>query len=514
VTDVAAREVERAALQSPASPRPAQHGQGPVSRALTWLALLSTILVGFALLAQVPVFLRHAQVLVSYRYDLDQGEGYDVWAAWQFWQGQPLYTSNEHWPYFSTNYPPVYFALLGPLLGWLGLAIGVGRALAATATLLCALVIALAARAFARDALAAAFAGLLFLASTYVFHVGALARVNPLMCLLAVAGIACLARPSGWRLPLGLALLVCAVFTKQTALDALLAAVVFLALRDWRLAGRALLGCALVGVLGVGLLQWSSDGAFLLNTVTGNANPWDGWQALDYMRNFVGLHLVVLVGAVLGLRLRRDTRPSIYAPFLAVSAIAALGAGKWGAGESYFLETLAAACIASAPAIGYGLHHRAPLLRLLTCAALALQLILGAHGPTVQRLFGLPDRGFQAATLGGQPTHMDTRAADMLVREYVLKWDGPLLAEESGFLVAAGKPVVGNATQLRNLHAANAWDPAPLVHDLERHRFDFVILNGQLYPPPVLEAIGRHYYLHATVRINGYNYLVFAPGAD
>src|SRR5207248_3846226 len=138
-----------------------------------------------------------------------------------------------------------------------------------------------------------------------------------------------------------------------------------------------------------------------------------------------------------------------------------------------------------------GLRHPAPALRLVTCAALAVQLLLGAHGPTAQRLLGLPDRGFQAAALGWQPTDRDLEAADRLVRDYVLKWDGPLLAEESGFLIAAGKPVIGNATHLRNLQASGAWDPSPLVRDLEQHRFDFVILNAQLYPPPVLEAIGR-----------------------
>jgi hypothetical protein len=141
------------------------------------------------------------------------------------------------------------------------------------------------------------------------------------------------------------------------------------------------------------------------------------------------------------------------------------------------------------------------------------QALLYAHGPALA-VPGLRDVGFQAVALGGEPGKADEAAGQEIVERYVLKWDGPILAEDPGFVLAAGKPVIGNATHLRNLHEAGVWRADALTRDVESKRFDFVILHAHLYPRPVLEAIGRHYYLYATVRVSGYNYQVFAPGSD
>ena len=89
---------------------------------------------------------------------------------------------------------------------------------------------------------------------------------------------------------------------------------------------------------------------------------------------------------------------------------------------------------------------------------------------------------------------------------------GPALAEDPSFAVAAGKPIVANATHLRNLYQAGLWDPAGLVADLRAHRYGIVILDAELYPEPVLAAIGQFYFLDRTVRVNGAAYHVFLPG--
>jgi hypothetical protein len=89
-----------------------------------------------------------------------------------------------------------------------------------------------------------------------------------------------------------------------------------------------------------------------------------------------------------------------------------------------------------------------------------------------------------------------------------------VLAEEASFAVVAGQDVVGNATHLRNLHQAGLWNPTSLVNDLHVRRYAIVVLNAELYPEPVLAAIGRFYFLDRTVRINGATYHVFLPGSD
>jgi hypothetical protein len=73
---------------------------------------------------------------------------------------------------------------------------------------------------------------------------------------------------------------------------------------------------------------------------------------------------------------------------------------------------------------------------------------------------------------------------------------------------------VGNATHLRNLYLSGLWDPTPMVNDLRAHKYGIVILDAELYPEPVLSAIGQFYFLDRTVRVNGATYQVFLPGTQ
>jgi hypothetical protein len=51
-----------------------------------------------------------------------------------------------------------------------------------------------------------------------------------------------------------------------------------------------------------------------------------------------------------------------------------------------------------------------------------------------------------------------------------------------------------------------------MVNDLRTHHYAIVILDAELYPEPVLTAIGQSYFLDRSVAINGATYHVFLPG--
>jgi hypothetical protein len=125
----------------------------------------------------------------------------------------------------------------------------------------------------------------------------------------------------------------------------------------------------------------------------------------------------------------------------------------------------------------------------------------------------LPDRGPQGNFLGRAPTFEDGQAGQLLSAQ-IRRARGPVLSEDPSFAVVAGQPVVGNATHLRNLYLAGLWDPAPMVTDLHARRYAMVILDAELYPEPVLEAIGQSYFLDRAVRINGATYHIFLPGTQ
>jgi hypothetical protein len=101
-----------------------------------------------------------------------------------------------------------------------------------------------------------------------------------------------------------------------------------------------------------------------------------------------------------------------------------------------------------------------------------------------------------------------------LLSDEIRRQSGPALSEDPSFAVVAGQPLVGNATHLRNLYLAGLWDPAPMVNDLRAHKYAIVVLDAELYPEPVLTAIGQSYFLADRVRINGATYHVFLPGTQ
>jgi len=459
-------------------------------------------------------YVQFAAQLAGFPFDFDQGEGYDAWSGWLINLGQLPYTNNASFPYYSSNYPPLWSYLVSIPMAWVGPGLGAARVVSSVAALATAGVLYIAARRLSNRSLAGVLAAGFFLASPYVFHTTPLARVNSLALLAAAVGLTLLdRRPTRRRVILGSLALAAALFTKPTAIDAALAGVVAVALRQPRL---GLLSAAVVGgvgAVGLGLLMFSTNGAFWLNVVAGNANPFDLRQLTEYVANFSVLHCVLLVmAAAEGARmlLKRDWSP--WALYLVASSVAALGVAKWGAGESYFLGAIASVCVLSGVWIVRFLAA-APASRLRWGLGLALliQALLLSHAELSALLPWLPDRGPQEAFLGRAPGAADQQAGQLIASE-IRGLNGPALSEDPSFAVVAGKALVGNATHLRNLYEAGLWDPTPMVSDLRAHRYAIVILDAELYPEPVLAAIGRYYFLDRSVRVNDATYQLFLPG--
>ena len=513
----------------------------------TRLALTTPLITRIARLAWWPAlilltlyavfYLQYALQLIAYPFGVDQGEGYDTWSAWLLRIGQLPYTNNDVFPYYSSNYPPLWSALASLPMTIFGPSIGAARAVSTWSTLLAAALIGLAAYrrvAGVRSAsatLAGVLAGGLFLASPYVFHTTPLARVNSLALALALLALVLIEVPSRRRVLLAGLTLVAALFTKPTAVDAVATGVMFLALATpTRL--PILLG-VVVGLSGALFIALSAgtEGAFWTNTVVGNANAFDFSQLGTYLVNFVGLHGVLLVLATIEMvRSIHGRRWSPWVLFFPIALVMSLTVGKWGAGESYFLSVIAATSVLAGSALAtlpvtrrrplgsdQGDPDRTPRRSRSAAAflgvALLVQLIVMSHGPITDALPVLQDRGLQASLLGRGPSPED-RALAIGIATRVAERPGLILSEEPGFLLAIGKPVIGNTTHLRNLYQSGDWDPAGLITDINARRFDMIVLSAQLFPPPVLAAIGRSYNMDYAVKINGAPYYLFVPNQD
>jgi hypothetical protein len=461
------------------------------------------------------VYLQFAFQLAGFPFDLDQGEGYDAWSAWLINLGQLPYSTNAEFPYYSSNYPPLWSYVVSIPMAWLGPGLASARLVSTISAVAAAGVLGLAAQRLSGRALAGALAAGFFLASPYVFHTTPLARVNSLALLLAVAGLTLLERPTRIRIILGSLALLGALFTKPTAIDATIAGVLAVLIRQPRLgllSGGVVIG---LGLAGLGLLMAVTRGSFWLNVVAGNANPFDLDQLSAYLTNFAVLHCVLLAMAVAEAAwlLRRRTW-SPWAMYGLAAGVAALGVAKWGAGESYFLGEIAAVSVLSAVWVARFLDSAPPpRLRWALGAALFIQAVLLSHAGLSSVLPWLPDRGPQSANLGRAPTPEDRQAAEQISAQ-ISRARGPALSEDPSFAVMAGRSLVGNATHLRNLYQSGLWDPSPMVDDLRARRYAIVVLDAELYPEPVLTAIGQGYFLDRTVHVNGATYHIFLPGTQ
>lgn len=478
-----------------------------VAEPVLWLALVA-VLAGY-----LAIYLSFASALLAYPFDLDQGESFDAYSGVRLARGEPIYTDNLSFPYYSSNYPPVYSLAVAAALDWWPEPLAAARLVSIAAALGSALLIMLAVRKHGGGSIAGLVGGLLFLASSYTYHTTPLARVNALALFFALAALLAFSPGKRWTTVLGVLFALLALYTKPTTVDAVLAGVLSLFLRDRR---QGLAAGLAIGALGGAIflaLDRASGGAFYLNVVAGNVNPWSVDQLREYWNNFFQVHSIVLVlGVLLAGGYLLSGPPSPFVLYLGTSLAMTLTAGKWGAGESYFLGTIAAAATLAAVALGRWTSEGVGIVRLLLPAMLLVQTALFAHGPFASLVPGLVDRGFQAWALGRAPAEVDRLAGEQLV-QYAQRWPGPVLFEEAGFALAAGQEVLGNATHLRNLYEAGLWQPDSLVRDVAAHRFEYVVLNAQLYPAPVLQAIGEHYFLLDVVEVNGQQYRVYAPGA-
>src|SRR5438552_1370105 len=68
----------------------------------------------------VAFYVQFAAQLIAFPFGIDQGEGYDAWVAWLMRTGRLPYSDNDAYPYFSSNYPPLWTALVALLMVWTG----------------------------------------------------------------------------------------------------------------------------------------------------------------------------------------------------------------------------------------------------------------------------------------------------------------------------------------------------------------------------------------------------------
>lgn len=527
-----------------------------LSRTLNILGRILILLAVLAYVGYLIVYVVYAVELFQWPFDYDQGEGFELYDAILYSQGEWPYRDNASYPFYASNYPPLFHLLIVPLLPIVGPRLIAGRVLSFAATLVTAGAIFVIVR---REMMGSAhqaqdrtltwfiplISGLGFLASNYVYQIGPLCRMHMTLVMFETLAIAFLARfehpRHGTRnLIIGLLMLLCAGYTKQTAIFTVAAGLSFVFLRDIKKAVIA--GGALALVAGgiFWMINVATDGQWWINIIQANVNEFDYRQTLFLFGQWFRLHtlFVVLAGGYLVYELFWD-RLSAYSLWFLFSLGGGALSGKWGAGFGYFNTAVAAACLVSGLALGRlgeaGNKTQAKtkahaILIVLIPALYLLQAPRMLHLPTSGPFFGPLSRALgvdealiegDCATfqyhdamgytqLGHRLTPEDYAAGEEIL-DYVRTADGPVFSEEAMFNLLVDEPVVTNPTQLLNLYNNGLLDTTEMVKRIERQEFGLVIFRAQFYPPPVLEAIGQNYQPVEHVCMNGFYYHLLWP---
>jgi 4-amino-4-deoxy-L-arabinose transferase-like glycosyltransferase len=526
-----------------------------ISRALLVAAL--AIMAGYFVIYTV-----YAVNLMRFPFDYDQGEGFELVDTIMFSRGQWPYQDTEVYPFYSSNYPPLFHIMAAPFVWLFGPAYWYGRLLGYLGTLVTAAAIAFAVYREGRNRPIAALSGLAFLASNTVYHVGPLFRQHMMMVMFETLAIVALANvneiaDAGKRrrmLVLGLGLILAAGYTKQLAYATAIAALAFLFIRNPRRAIVWGIGFAVVGVAIFWGINRATNGQWWLQTITANVNEFIPDQTAGLFRLWFALHGFLIVPAVLYVLYELYfSRLSIYSLWFGATLANSILSGKWGAGDSYFATAIAALCVlsglfASRTLSGSWTFYDNYLSRLLvkpfrrfapqfvTAGLLVIPLVyigygravlhLPTQGPVFEplaRALNLQGNAFNGALYdsagriaGGYADigHLTTQAdidAGWRIVEMVKATDKPVISEDAAFDILAGKDVITNPTQLLNLANNKLYKGDALIRMIRNKEFGLIILRAQFYPTPILEAMGGAYDKVDSIAMNGFNYLILKP---
>jgi hypothetical protein len=426
-------------------------------------------------------------------------EGNQLHGTLRVQSSEPLYLNFHEFPAIVTPYTPLYYVATGLLSRALSLDVLHTLAFARSATLLAALGVAGMIYVLARTAgsshLASLTAASILLPLPFMDRWAFTNRPDMLAILLSLtAAWVALRWPD--RPIVAAVVAVTAFFTKQTSIAVPAAITLWL----W-FSGRRRQAITFVGgwlacfVPVVVVLNWLTEGNFLLNVFYAHLNPTNGFDAalrtiLDLPLYAWPVLLLAIATVATELRNRRLGLMSVY--WLVSLAVLFYTLRGRGAAENYFIEPSALTCILAAATL-YRLHRPdSP-----GASKVALVTITAALSVWAWQTWGYWREG------GELELERPTQVPEIARAERI--W-----AEEPSLVVFAGKPLlVSDPFLLSQMWEAGHYDTALLVDRVRSRYFDLIIvrgdvrqprfLNGQMkWPEPVLKAIAEFYQRQGT----------------
>ena len=409
-----------------------------------------------ALLLHFVVFLNATLAYVVYPYEgKNVVEGVTLYNSMQYLHGEQPYHSPDELPFRSLVYPPAHEMILAGFLGIVGPSLYAARIFSLLCVLGAALTVGLAVRRHTRSWPAAFFGGMLVfccygLTGQWLEQV----RSDALMLLLLALGTFLADRAvSRNRIPLGgLVVLLLAVFTKQVAIFAPAAVVLFLWFRSRRTAiiwGAGFAACALAAF--AAMEAWSG-GWFSFYTIRVPFSAGMEFSKIEPGRGFLRSRCGYLLWGALAVAMPGEVRKSAglgeASPGIALWAWTLGGALvfslvqslKWGAALNAFVPLVPALAVLGGIALDALMRRfREPGWgRIAVVAAALTQVAMISYQPTL-------------------PSEAD-RAAQRRIAQWVRAAPGDVFVSVfSSQVYLNGKEYFGDDVTIGDLVRAGKW---------------------------------------------------------
>jgi hypothetical protein len=434
-----------------------------------------------------------------------------VHLAWRAQTGISLYPEWRDYPHVSNFFGPVYFLLVGAL----GRAANarledlfiVGRLISIASGLGTTLLVGLSARSRYgtwAGLLAAAFS----LGGRAMYDASATTRPDMTAQCLGFGGflLALACRP--WQSALGVAGLVLAILTKQTAGVFLAGAAIALVASGQRLRALAItLGAVgLVVVLGgAATLRWEPN---IIPSMLGESGtPWSFREWQERLKTVITLLPDQIVFLTIGIVIWRAPSHRWVAPLCLAAVIVPVSlitTAKRGADVNYFLDLRIVNALALA-ALWHVVQQPTAIgwhgTRLVKCTAIGLlSLAPGVLVAFFNALVAGTVHDFQR----GSPGRVTASMYDVAAR--VARNPGARILTDAGYLdiQQGARTLYGDGWLFRLQVETGQIYPAKIIADLENRRYDFIITRNDLFtedydfynrafPKAIADAARRHY---------------------
>ncbi len=406
---------------------------------------------------------------------------------------------SEHPPWLHTPYPPLFY-LLSSLVNRGGVPpLQAGRLVSLAAFLAAATALALLAQQHGVKRQYALLATLLFICSPIVLRLSAVAQVD--MTGLALALWALLVFRRGGLVSVCMAGILCAgaMLAKPLFIAAPLACFISACLSGKRVAAvfSVALAAGVVAILGVTGIFRNPIG-FLFHLVYFNRLPLSAVAAFEISARVIARHILPAVCFMLF-----ASTPVSGTGLLRKAGLAALIAlpltAKTGADGHYLLELIALASFSTAVVLS---RIKRPFSNIAAwCLTVQLLLFIPLNpAPVFTRTYGqeLIEAGSAALT----PRAADREVGDA-VSAVIKGTDGPVLCQDIGYLVTAGKPITLQPYQFARQQCTGRWNDAQLVELLATGYFELIIIKfdafagdeSEYFSPAAIRAMRENYSL-------------------